>query len=69
MSRNKRFLSRFDYHVFYVLYPFVAYLLTLGPIYAVENNLHTSIRGYILHLTSSVAHLFVSFWLLASMFL
>jgi hypothetical protein len=23
MSRNKRFSSRFEYHMFYVLYPFV----------------------------------------------
>jgi hypothetical protein len=29
MSRNKCFLSRFEYRTFYVLYPFVAYLLTL----------------------------------------
>jgi uncharacterized membrane protein len=29
MSRNKYFLSSFEYHMFYVLYPFVTYLLTL----------------------------------------
>jgi hypothetical protein len=28
MPRNKMF-SRFEYHMFYVLYPFVTYLLTL----------------------------------------
>jgi hypothetical protein len=31
MSRNKGF-SSFEYHMFYVLYPFVTYLLTLPPI-------------------------------------
>jgi hypothetical protein len=29
MSRNKCFLSGFEYHMFYVLYLFVTYLLTL----------------------------------------
>jgi hypothetical protein len=28
MSRNKCFFSRFEYRMFYVLYPFVTYLLT-----------------------------------------
>jgi hypothetical protein len=32
MSRNKYF-PRFEYHMFYVLYPFVTYLLTLPRIY------------------------------------
>jgi hypothetical protein len=29
MSRNKCFFFRFEYHMFYVLYQFVTYLLTL----------------------------------------
>jgi hypothetical protein len=29
MSRNKCFFSRFEYRMFYILYPFVIYLLTL----------------------------------------
>jgi hypothetical protein len=32
MSRNKCFFPRFKYHMFYVLYPFVTYLLTLPHI-------------------------------------
>jgi hypothetical protein len=30
MSRNKCFFSRFEYYIFYVVYPFVTYLLTLA---------------------------------------
>jgi hypothetical protein len=29
MSRNKCFFLRFEFHMFYVSYPFVTYLLTL----------------------------------------
>jgi hypothetical protein len=32
MSRNKCFFSRFGYYKFYILYPFVTYLLTLPHI-------------------------------------
>jgi hypothetical protein len=32
MPRNKCFFFRFEYHMFYVLYPFVTYLLTLPSI-------------------------------------
>jgi hypothetical protein len=36
MSRNKCFPS-FEYHMFYVLYPFVIYSLTLPRIYIYKN--------------------------------
>jgi hypothetical protein len=35
MSRNKCF-SRLEYHMFYVLYPFVTYLLTLPRKYTIH---------------------------------
>jgi hypothetical protein len=35
VSRNKCFF-RFEYHIFYVLYPFVTYLLTLPHIYKMK---------------------------------
>jgi hypothetical protein len=35
ICREINFFSRFEYHVFYVLHPFVTYLLTLPLIYVV----------------------------------
>jgi hypothetical protein len=40
MSRNKCFFFRFEYHMFYVLYPFVTYLLTVPHIFNCCNYHH-----------------------------
>jgi hypothetical protein len=38
--------SKFEYYVFYVLYPFVAYLLTLSPTYHARNNI-AEVTGHV----------------------
>jgi hypothetical protein len=44
MSRNKCFFSRFEYHMFYVLYPFVTCLLTLPYTCVLRPAVEISVR-------------------------